>query len=272
MKWEPFHHPDLSLPVVRRKVGQELATLLKDTGAMILSKGASDFYGHCYPNQEAFRKSIARLRKQGLVVTPHTDGTMPGLELTPEGEARLPAYYKPDKLWSKPWNHWWYVLVFDIPEKDRDYRNKLRAFLKTLRMGCLQQSVWITPRDIRPEYDDLDHAAAVDSIAHLFESKTVLGHGNQSVVLEAWDFDALQEIQNHYLAYAEKNLSLLEGNRFSPAELMQLLRMDNLAYSQAMTNDPLLPNELLPESYTGKQVFARHQALGKRIAEQIEPH
>lgn len=270
MKWIPFHHPDLSLPVVRRRAGDELITLLGGTAAMILSKGASEIYGHCYPSQRAFKASVSRLAKRGLLVTPHRDGSMPDLRLTPEAEALLPAYYTPEKQWNKPWNHWWYVLMFDVPEKDRPYRNQLRGFLKRLRFGCLQKSVWVTPRDIRPEYDDLDRAAAVDSVAHLLEAKTVLGHGNQSIVQEAWDFHGLRELHSHYVGYADKNLALLRGQRHSPNELMQLLRMDNLAYSQAMQNDPLLPDELIPQDYLGKDVHALHQAISNQVAASAE--
>ncbi|VGO13830.1 hypothetical protein PDESU_02387 [Pontiella desulfatans] len=268
MKWETLHHPDISLPVIRRKVGEELVTLLDQTAGMVLSAGACDFYGHCYPSRKAFHASVNRLRKKGLLIAPHTDGTLPELRLTDEAESLVPVYYWPDKLWSKPWNRWWYVLMFDVPERERLYRDQLREFLKRLRFGCLQQSVWVTPRDVRPEYDDLDHAANVDSIAHLFEARTVLGHGNQSVVREAWNFDRLKSFHTQYLAAADKNLSLLLAGNHGHADLIQLLRMDNLAYSQAMVTDPLLPDELLPSGYLGKEVWDRHQRIVSQITDQ----
>jgi len=268
MKWEPFHHPDLSLPVIRRKMGDELITLLSASSDLVLSGGASAIYGHCYPNRRAFQASIARLRKKGLVVTPHTDGSLPGLQLTPEGAARLPAYYTPLRHWSKNWNQWWYVLMFDVPEKERRSRNTLRAFLKGLRFGCLQKSVWVTPRDVRAEYADLDLAAGVDSIAFLFEARTVLGHGNQSVVREAWNFNRLEEIQSRYILFAQANLARLSEGGFSEMDLMQLLREENLAYTQAMSTDPLLPEELHPKGYEGKQVFELHQKLIRQVFEQ----
>ena len=269
MKWESFQHPDLSLPVVRRKVGDEMITLLSASADRVLSGGARAIYGHCYPSQRAFHASIARLRKKGLVVMPHSDGSLPGLQLTPKGTARLPAYYTPLHHWSKRWNQWWYVLMFDVPETERRYRNTLRAFLKGLRFGCLQKSVWVTPRDVRPEYDDLDRAAGVDSIAFLFEARTVLGHGNQSVVREAWNFDRLEEIQTRYILFAQANLALLSEGGFSEKDLMQLLREENMAYTQAMSTDPLLPEELHPKGYAGKQVFGFHQKLVQQVLDPV---
>ena len=267
MKWEPFHHPDISLPVIRRKVGDELVTLLSGTAAMALPRGASEIYGNCYPNDRAYRASVARLKKKGLVATRKTGGRFPELRLTPEGEAALPAYCTPEKQWRKPWNRWWYILMFDVPETQRHYRNTLRAFLKRMRFGCLQKSVWVTPRDVRPEYDDLDRAAAVDNIAFLFEARTVLGYGNQSVVQEAWNMEHLNRIQEHYLAWAERQLETLHEGEHSTDELVQLLRLENLAYAQAMETDPLLPEELHPNAYRGPAVYRFHRRITAQITE-----
>jgi len=266
MKWVTFHHPDISLPVLRRKAGEELVSLIGGTAAMILSRGASEVYGHCYPSRDAYYASLARLRKRGLVVQSKTDGSMPGLRLTEAGTNRLPPYSDPQRFWNQKWNGWWYVLMFDVPEKDRAYRDELRKFLKRERLGCLQRSVWVTPRDIRPEYADLDRAAAIDSIAFLFESRTVLGHGNQSVVQEAWNFDRIKAVHERYIGFANENLGLLDKPGHSDEELAQLLRMEDQAYGQAMCIDPLLPSELFPKGYAGREAFGLHQEILKRIA------
>ncbi|VGO21840.1 hypothetical protein SCARR_03919 [Pontiella sulfatireligans] len=140
MKWKTFHHPDIALPVIRRKISEELIELLGGTAAFILSRGASDIYSHCYPNERAFKASLSRLQKKGLLVKPKTDGSMPSLALTTEGQAKVPDYLNPQMFWSKKWNKWWYVLMFDVPEKDRKYRNTLRAFLKKCGWGAFRKA------------------------------------------------------------------------------------------------------------------------------------
>ncbi len=236
---------------------------------MVLSGGASEIYGHCYPSRRAYHASVARLKNKGFVTHSKTDGSLPSITLTAEGEAQLPAYCNPERHWSKRWNKWWYVLMFDVPEAERKYRDTLRSFLKKNRFGCLQKSVWVSPRDVRADYDDLDRAASVDSVAFLFEARTVLGHGNQSVVREAWDFNKIDRIHELYLQYAQENLSLLESTSVPEHKLMQLLRMDNQAYAQAMSLDPLLPHELLPRSYQGKHVAELHRKLIQTVAEHL---
>lgn len=272
MKWKAFHHPDISLPVIRRKTCDELITLLAGTAEFVLSRGASDIYGHCYPNPRAFNAAVYRLQKKGLIATRKTDGTLPALTLTHKGKSGLPAYYRPHDYWNKAWNKWWYVLMFDVPESERPYRDTLRRFLKQMRFGCLQKSVWVTPWDVRPEYADLDSAAAVDSVAFLFEARTVLGHGNQSVIREAWNFDRIDQTHETYIHFARENLALLDSETSSEASIMQLLRMNNLAYAQSMSIDPLLPKELLPREYKGVKVVELHSKLIQQMLEKLQNH
>jgi len=266
MNWATLHHPDISLPVIRRKASRELITLLTGTTGLLLSGGRSTLYAGCYPNTRAFQASVARLRKQGLITVSKTDGSLPELKLTPSALSDLPPYYTPEKFWNKRWNKWWYVLMFDVPEKNRSYRDTLRKFLKKMRCGCLQKSVWVTPTDIRADYDDLNRAAAVESVAFLFESRTVLGFGDQSVVSEAWGFNKLNQIHASYIRFVEENLSKLKKKNSSNEELLQLLRLDNQAYTQAMLTDPLLPKELHPKNYQGIHVFHLHSELCRQIA------
>lgn len=269
MKWYSFHHPDISLPVIRRKVSGELITLLAGTAELVASRGLRTIYRKCYPSTQAFESSIARLRKNGLIATTRIDGSLPNLRLTPKAQSNLPDYLTPRKYWDKKWNKWWYILMFDVPEKERAYRDNLRNFLKNKRCGCLQKSVWVTPQDIRPDYDDLNRAAAVDSVAFLFEARTVLGFGNQSVITEAWNFKRINQLQELYIQFAKDNLKRLTESDVTEDELLQLLRMDNLAYAQAMSTDPLLPKELHPADYVGVQVAELHHTLIRKTVKKL---
>ena len=159
--------------------------------------------------------------------------------------------------------------MFDVPEKQRSYRDTLRAFLKKRNFGCLQKSVWVTPIDVRADYDDLNRTACVDSVAFLFEAKTVLGFGSQSVVKEAWDFDKIRNIQKLYIQFATENIIRIKENRATESEIVQLLRMDNLAYAQAMLNDPLLPKKLHPDNYAGLKVARTHRELSRQAIETL---
>lgn len=270
MDWMNFHHPDWSLPVVRRRAQEEWLDLMSDLGDLVSSGGRSYLWEHTYPNLRAYHNAMSRLRKAGLMVHHHDDGNLPHLKLTQQGEEFLPDYLFPEKLWDTRWNQIWYTLIFDVPEKQRHYRDTLRGFLKRLRMGCLQRSVWITPRDIRPEYDDLEKAANLHAVSFLLESRTVLHHEAAEMVQDAWNFDRLQELHERYLSVFSSNLHRLEETDHDSPALMILLRKEAEAYIQCMRTDPLLPNELHPEGYLGKEVYRMHKEMRSAVRLQLK--
>lgn len=241
---------------------------MKDVGDILVTNGRSLLWNHSYPSQTAFNMAMTRLRKSGLVVQYKDDAQLPRLELTDAGRESLPQYHNPMKQWDTKWRGIWYVLIFDVPESERHYRDNLRRFLKRIHMGCLQKSVWVTPRDIRPEYDDLEQAANVHAVSYLFEAKTVLQMDTMEIVENAWDFDRLLELHERYLSVYQKNLKLLDADHVNDA-LMLLLNQEAEAYVQCMQRDPLLPSPLLPRNYLGKKVYQLHSSIRNGIAQAL---
>jgi phenylacetic acid degradation operon negative regulatory protein len=203
------------------------------------------------------------------VVGRSNHGETPKMGLSDKGCPTLPDYFNPEKFWNMKWNGIWYLFVYDVPEVDRKYRDVLRRFLRQLRMGCLQQSVWVTPNDIRPQFDDLAKGAGVDSFAYLFESKTVLRLPNRRVVEDAWNFRKLYEIHTCFCKTAEANLDLLSRATFDEQELISLLRISLNAFHSAFVNDPLLPRKLWPYDYRGEEAFGLHRDLVSAINHQL---
>lgn len=261
MKWVGFHHPDISLPVVRRRMSHELMEML-ELVSVFLTEGAMRFVTRsCCPDDKAYRNAVYRLRKQGLVVGRSVRGETPKILLSEKGRSTLPDYFKPNLFWKKKWNGIWYLFVYDVPEVDRKYRDVLRRFLRQLRMGCLQQSVWVTPFDIRPRFDDLTKAAGIDSFAYLFESKTVLRLPNRRIVDEAWNFRRLYDVQTRFCGMVEANLDLLHSSSCDQQALTSLLRISLNAFHAAFADDPLLPRKLWPNDYKGEEAFELYRKL-----------
>lgn len=48
---------------------------------------------------------------------------------------------------KRKWDGKWRVLAFDIPEKKRSLRNKVRSTLQGFGFQKLQDSVWVFPHD-----------------------------------------------------------------------------------------------------------------------------
>ena len=94
--------------------------------------------------KEIIQASRERLVKKGLLV--YKDGK---LSLTPKGEKELrlmdAGMYKVKK--PRTWDGRWRVLSFDISEKRRYLRQRIRAVLCSVGFVRLQDSVWLYPYD-----------------------------------------------------------------------------------------------------------------------------
>src|SRR3989344_1629717 len=94
------------------------------------------------------RSRISKLIREGYLAFEH-EGDNKYLRLTEKGE-RFAALMHEGKLAPKRPKRWdgkWRLLIFDIPEKRRATREKIRATLITLGFIRLQDSVWAYPYD-----------------------------------------------------------------------------------------------------------------------------
>lgn len=73
--------------------------------------------------------------------------------LTPKGRLELLKYLHLEKIMKKKWDGRWRIIIFDIPEKMRKWRDYLRMELKKLGFTTLQESVYITPYPVTKELE-----------------------------------------------------------------------------------------------------------------------
>ncbi|EKE16263.1 MAG: hypothetical protein ACD_11C00024G0031 [uncultured bacterium] len=110
-------------------------------------------------NQDSFNRSIKRLSREKLVEEKKlSDGSFK-LILTREGKEQARKLslignfikFKKPKKWDKKWR----IVIFDIPEKDKVFRNILREHLKELNFFKLQNSVFISPHPFEEMISEL---------------------------------------------------------------------------------------------------------------------
>lgn len=94
--------------------------------------------------KELIQRSRVRLVKRGFLE--YRDGM---LSLTPIGEAALRRLELSEYKLRRPkrWDGLWRILIFDIPEKRRELRDKVRRTLSAIGFIRVQQSVWLYPYD-----------------------------------------------------------------------------------------------------------------------------
>ncbi len=266
-----FHHPDVSITVLRRRAADCLLDCVFWYGYFVDTCHWRGLWTDPFPTRAAYHSAVYRLRKRGLLVSTPL-GRFSQLALTDEGKRRVKRLHRPEELWRRDWSGSWYMLVYDVPEESRNYRDVLRGFLKKQKMGCLQKSIYITPTDIRPEFADLVEAIQVDHYAYLFESRTVLGLDPMDIVNDAWDWSGINVGHKWYLHRYEAQLARIEADLLDPRALQTLAGEEMSAYVTVMDGDPLLPKALLPKAYLGGAVFNVHVAITKAIASALRSH
>jgi len=87
------------------------------------------------------------LAAQGLVTFEKRDGKQYA-RITESGRRKFSFEEQKMKLKNKRrWDNRWRVIIFDIPEKRRLVRDRLRQIMSGLGFVRLQDSVWVFPYD-----------------------------------------------------------------------------------------------------------------------------
>ncbi|MFA7254213.1 MAG: CRISPR-associated endonuclease Cas2 [Patescibacteria group bacterium] len=99
-------------------------------------------------------RKIAYLRKRGLV-NQFTEDKITYLELTQAGKKRIDKLLLENVKITKPsvWDRKWRIVIFDIPEKDKEVRNFVRNHLYKLGFRQIQKSVFVYPFECSSEID-----------------------------------------------------------------------------------------------------------------------
>jgi DNA-binding transcriptional regulator PaaX len=105
-------------------------------------------------NRRKVYDAFYRLRKKGAIKIERKNHQI-YISLTEEGK-KLAGWLQIDALKikrPKKWDKKWRIIVFDISELKRLYRDAFRGKLKELGFYPLQKSVWICPFDCRDEIE-----------------------------------------------------------------------------------------------------------------------
>lgn len=91
---------------------------------------------------DIIRTSRNRLVERGFLIW---EGNR--LRLTPKGQQKLRVFELQDYKIAKPkrWDKRWRALIFDIPERRKGLRDKVRRTLLAVGFVRLQDSVWVYP-------------------------------------------------------------------------------------------------------------------------------
>lgn len=99
-------------------------------------------------SKRSINESLRRLIKCGFVTIKIKDGIR-CVKLTQKGKNWITLFEKNDYKINKPeiWDKKWRIIIFDIPERRKGLRIKIRRTLSNIGFVRLQDSVWVYPYD-----------------------------------------------------------------------------------------------------------------------------
>lgn len=222
---------------------------------------ASSFEGWAYSKK--LLRTVHRLESEQMLET-QGKSLDQVVRLTKKGHRLISGDRNPEIEWAREWDGTWRMVLFDIPESQRELRRELRKLLHSYHFGCFQQSVWLSPHPLDSINKFVSKASAGLKSFTLMESRLLPGEKNSDVVESAWNFT---DINSKYEAYIQhiKNCN----NEQFPTSSDIIIAEEKKLWENALKQDPLLPKQLLPRGYLGVTAYELRKKLLPKIMKTI---
>ncbi|MFS8199729.1 PaaX family transcriptional regulator C-terminal domain-containing protein [Streptomyces sp. CWNU-52B] len=146
------------------------------------------------------------------------------------------------------WDGQWTVVAFSVPEQDRGLRTALRSRLRVLGFAALYDGVWVSPRDLGEDAQELLRELGIGT-ATVLRCATVPGGSRQGDPTSAFDLTTLTKEYRSFIERYESVLDNLEAGLISPAQALRTRTELRVAWRRFPETDPDLPAELLPPDW-----------------------
>jgi phenylacetic acid degradation operon negative regulatory protein len=219
----------------------------------------------CGHSPEQVRSCLRRLVGEGLFVR---DGvgrqatyrpTETGMAALTTSVSRTRLAYIQDRA-GRGWDHRWHLVAFAVPESRRAARDALRDHLVGLGGAAIQSGLYASPhpweKDVAAEAERLDITAQV-SLASTDE----LAIGGESdparLARRLWPVEAMADRYRAFLDIWGGVADDLDSKRHRHERLPEWTFLAGalamgVAFQSCFVDDPLLPPELLPRPWPGR--------------------
>lgn len=193
------------------------------------------------------------------------------LHLTSAGRNKMARDFPIARL-TKKWNKRWIVVIFDIEEKSRVVRDRLRNKLQQVGFGMLQESVWISPLAIGADFREFIESVGLEEHVFVMEVSDLVAGDSKDLAAKIWKLDEKEQefltlkkeidLVNHLISSnndrGEQREAKLSPTIKSQATLYRLQHKKRALmrqYLEFIVALPALPLELLPKSMRKIKVF-----------------
>ncbi len=212
------------------------------------------------------RAALSRLARRGLLDSTR-DGRRTFYGLTARAEKVLNEGFRRIVVFGlddRPWDGSWSLVIFSVPEDQRDVRHVLRTKLRWLGFAPLYDGAWVSPRA------DSDETTALLEELGVASATVLVGHVTHTVnggdPLSAWDLDELRSSYAQFISDFGPLLGRVDSGDMGAAEAMVARTRVMDVWRQFPNLDPELPEDVLPAGWPRREaqaIFARvYDALG----------
>lgn len=190
------------------------------------------------------RGTISGLLKEGIIEKDQKENSY---RLTNAGFADLCVRFPYFRFLKEKWDGKWRILSYEIPEKKRELRDKLRREVVGWGLGPWHRSFWLTPHPIIENLRGLVSQKEEEQYVQAFEADYVFGD-REILIEKVWQKSALDK---KYRELFKKWHDILSS------ESDKLIKFTTVIseYVSILKEDPGLPSDLLGESWIGFEAF-----------------
>jgi phenylacetic acid degradation operon negative regulatory protein len=199
----------------------------------------------------AVRSSVSRLKRRDTLRSLRLDGAAgyalspSSLEVLREGDARIFDRRRATR------EDGWVLVVFSVPERERDKRHELRTWLTRLGFGTAAPGVWVAPGIVADETWEVLTRRGLDTYADMFRGAHLAFADLRGKVGQWWDLDELSaqyaQFIGHFRPLAKRWARKPMPARDAFVEYIPMLT----SWRRLPYLDPGLPLDLLPGRWNG---------------------
>jgi phenylacetic acid degradation operon negative regulatory protein len=220
----------------------------------------------------AVRSSISRLKRRGVLRAERHDKTagysLEGatLEVLAEGDSRI---FERARAGIEDG---WLLVVFSVPESEREKRHELRVSLTRLGFGTAAPGVWIAPGNLAAETRRTLERRGLSAYVDIFGGHHFAFGELRSKVRAWWDLDELAGLYADFLNQYRSVLDRVPADGATPLDAYQTYIPMLTQWRRLPYRDPGLPLQLLPPGWSGETARVLFDDLNRALSAPAREH
>ena len=213
----------------------------------------------------AARSAISRLKRRGVLISERRAETAgytlaaPTLEVLAEGDVRIFERRRATVADG------WVVVVFSVPESERDKRHSLRSCLTRLGFGTAAPAVWVAPGNLAEETRQALEGRRLSGYVDIFTGQHFAFGDLRTKVRTWWDLEELTALYTDFLQMYRPALYRSSAERLTPQEAFRIYVPMLTQWRRLPYRDPGLPLTLLPPAWNGEAAGELFDELNKGL-------